>query len=85
MTSWAADRPLTSPFALPKGRFGRLAGRFMLLTNKQADVVAMLDPRPNSRILEIGFGPGGLIRLLLRRGVSACGVDPSSRVPHERG
>lgn len=78
MISWAADRPVTSPFARPRGRLGRLAGRFMLWTNKQGDVAALLDPAPGSRVLEVGFGPGGLIRQLTGRdGVTVCGVDPS--------
>ncbi len=79
MTSWAMDRPVdASPFALPRGWLGQLAGRFMLLTNKQSEQLALLDPRPGSRVLEVGFGPGGLIRQLLKtRAAAVCGVDPS--------
>ena len=77
MRSWAVDRPVNSPFARPKGLVGRLAGRFMLRTNKQAGLVPLLDAAPGSRVLEVGFGPGGLIRVLVRRGVLVCGVDPS--------
>jgi ubiquinone/menaquinone biosynthesis C-methylase UbiE len=77
-TSWAVDRPVdASPFALPKGWIGRLAGRFMLLTNKQTEQLALLGPKPGSRVLEVGFGPGGLIRQLLRTGATVRGVDPS--------
>lgn len=81
MTSWAVDRPLNSPFALPTGLVGRLAGRYMLVNdNKQAEVIDLLAPGPDSRILEIGFGPGGLIRSLRKRVPAAgiCGVDPST-------
>lgn len=81
LTSWAVDRPLSSPFALPTGFRGWLAGRFMLWNDgKQSEVVRLLDPSPGSRVLEVGFGPGGLIRQLLARTDVAvvCGVDPSS-------
>src|SRR5918996_155762 len=78
-TSWATDRPMTSPFARPRGWRGRLAGRFMLWTNRQADLIDILDVRPGHRVLEVGYGPGGLIRLLLTRteAASVVGVDPS--------
>jgi ubiquinone/menaquinone biosynthesis C-methylase UbiE len=77
--SWAVDRPVTSPFAQPRGWLGRLAGRFMLWTNKQDDVVDILDVRAGQRVLEVGYGPGGLIRLLAARTEAAqiIGVDPS--------
>lgn len=77
--SWAADRPVTSPFAKPRGLRGRLAGRFMLWTNKQDDLLTVLDVRPGDRVLEVGYGPGGLVRLLAGRTDAAAvqGVDPS--------
>lgn len=83
LTSWAVDRPLSSAFALPAGFRGWLAGRFMLWNDgKQSEVVRLLDPRPDSRVLEVGFGPGGLIRQLLARTEVAqvCGVDPSAEM-----
>jgi ubiquinone/menaquinone biosynthesis C-methylase UbiE len=78
-TSWATDRPMTSPFARPLGWRGRLAGRFMLWTNRQDALIDILDVRPGQRVLEVGYGPGGLIRLLLERteAASVIGVDPS--------
>ncbi|WP_351226195.1 methyltransferase domain-containing protein [Streptomyces sp. NPDC002133] len=77
--SWAVDRPVTSPFAHPSGVLGRLAGRFMLRTNKQDDVLDVLDVRPGDQVLEVGNGPGGLVRLLTARTGAALvrGVDPS--------
>ncbi|HEY1642912.1 MAG TPA: class I SAM-dependent methyltransferase [Streptosporangiaceae bacterium] len=77
--SWATDRPVTSPFALPAGSRGRLAGWFMLLTNRQRDLLPVLDVRPGDEVLEIGPGPGGLIRVLSRRTGARLirGVDPS--------
>lgn len=77
--SWAVDRPVTSPFARPSGVRGRLAGRFMLWTNKQAGVLDLLDVQPGDRVLEVGYGPGALVRLLASRTGAAAirGVDPS--------
>ena len=51
----------------------------MLWTNKQGDVVKVVDVRPGERVLEVGYGPGGLIRLLAERteAASIIGVDPS--------
>jgi SAM-dependent methyltransferase len=51
----------------------------MLLTNKQDDVVDVLDVQTGQRVLEIGYGPGGLIRLLVARTEAEhiIGVDPS--------
>ncbi|UKY54059.1 class I SAM-dependent methyltransferase [Streptomyces inhibens] len=79
LRSWAGDRPVTSPFARPVGTRGRLAGRFMLWTNKQDDVLHILDVQPGDRVLEVGYGPGGLVRLLVARSEAAVirGVDPS--------
>jgi ubiquinone/menaquinone biosynthesis C-methylase UbiE len=70
---------MTSSFARPRGWRGRLAGRFMLWTNRQDDLIDILDVRPGHRVLEVGYGPGGLIRLLLKRteAASVLGVDPS--------
>jgi ubiquinone/menaquinone biosynthesis C-methylase UbiE len=77
--AWAFDRPIRSPFALPRGLLGRLAGRFMLWTNDQREVLDLLDVKRGDRVLEVGYGPGGLIRLLADRTEAAaiCGVDPS--------
>jgi ubiquinone/menaquinone biosynthesis C-methylase UbiE len=73
------DRPVTSPFARPSGMIGRLAGRFMLWTNAQEAVLDILDVRPGARVLEVGYGPGGLIRLLADRTDASViqGIDPS--------
>src|SRR5215467_1656407 len=79
LRSWATERPVTSPFALPAGIRGRLAGWFMLITNKQDQLLPVLDVRPGDEVLEIGHGPGGLIRLLSGRTEARLirGVDPS--------
>ena len=74
------DPSTNNPFAHPSGWLGRLAGRIMLWTNKQDDVVDVLDVQPGDDVLEIGYGPGGLIRLLTERtdAGSIRGVDPSA-------
>jgi hypothetical protein len=56
-----------NPFAHPGGWLGRLAGRIMLWTNKQDDVIGVLGVQPGDDVLEIGHGRGGLIRLLVER------------------
>jgi ubiquinone/menaquinone biosynthesis C-methylase UbiE len=73
------DPTTNNPFAHPSGWRGRLAGRLMRLTNKQDDVIGVLDVQPGQDVLEIGYGPGGLIRLLAARTEAASirGVDPS--------
>lgn len=73
------DPSTNNPFAHPSGWLGRVAGRFMLWTNKQDEVVDVLDIQPGDDVLEIGHGPGGLIRLIAERtdAASIRGVDPS--------
>jgi ubiquinone/menaquinone biosynthesis C-methylase UbiE len=73
------DPSTNNPFAHPSGWLGRMAGRFMLWTNKQDDVLGVLAVEPGHDVLEIGYGPGGLIRLLAERtdAASIRGVDPS--------
>ncbi|MGW7489612.1 class I SAM-dependent methyltransferase [Streptomyces sp. NPDC054786] len=84
LRSWADDRPVTSPFALPSGTAGRLAGRFMRWTNRQHDLLDVLDVQPGDTVLEVGYGPGRLLRLLTDRTETAVirGVDPSPEMRH---
>lgn len=77
-TPWTRDRPVRSPFALPSGLLGRLAGRIMLRTNRPDDLLDLLDVQADEQVLEVGYGPGGLIRLLRTTPARRiCGVDPS--------
>jgi SAM-dependent methyltransferase len=73
------DPSTNNPFARPSGWLGRIAGRIMLWTNKQDEVVGALGVQPGQDVLEVGYGPGGLIRLLAQRTEAASirGVDPS--------
>jgi ubiquinone/menaquinone biosynthesis C-methylase UbiE len=78
--SWAIDRPVgRSPFALPSGLRGRLAGWIMSRTTEQDGIPDLVAVRPGDRVLEVGYGPGQLIRLLASRteARSIHGVDPS--------
>lgn len=78
---WTSAEPIRSPFALPRGLAGRVAGRLMLVLNRQQGVLDLLDVQPEARVLEVGYGPGGLIRLLLQTpGAHICGVDPSPQM-----
>src|SRR5690606_39026216 len=77
-TSWVTGREHTSNFAVPTGLMGRLAGRVMFWTNRQRDLLPLLGIRPGEHVLEIGYGPGKLLRLLSRtEAARVAGVDPS--------
>jgi SAM-dependent methyltransferase len=74
-------RPTRDPFALPRGRLGRLAGRLMARSNReeQRAVAAVVEVPPAGAVLEVGFGPGALVAMLLdaHPGIRLGGVDPS--------
>ncbi|MGW0483921.1 class I SAM-dependent methyltransferase [Nonomuraea sp. NPDC003214] len=77
-TSWIDGRSYDSPFTHPVGWVGRMAGRFMLWTNRhQKEILPLVAAGPGQRVLEIGYGAGGLARLLCATGARVCGVDPS--------
>ena len=81
------DPSTNNPFAHPSGWLGRLAGRIMRWTNKHDDVVGVLGVQPGDDVLEVGYGPGGLIRLLAERTQAASirGVDPSPEMRDQAG
>jgi ubiquinone/menaquinone biosynthesis C-methylase UbiE len=81
------DPSTNNPFAHPSGWLGRMAGRIMLWTNKQDDVVGVLDVQAGDDVLEIGHGPGGLIRLIADRtdAASIRGLDPSPEMRDQAG
>lgn len=70
---------MDNPFARPRGWLGRIAGRFMLWTNKHGELLTVVGVQPGDDILEVGYGPGGFIRLLAERtdAEHIWGVDPS--------
>lgn len=61
---------LMRTFGRRKGVLGRLGGVIMARVNRDAaaQVIELLDVRPDDRVLEVGFGPGVAIQLL--RGMS---------------
>ncbi|MGW0734396.1 class I SAM-dependent methyltransferase [Streptomyces sp. NPDC002851] len=81
MTSWTSDRPVNRFAGLPRGVLGRLGGRAMARGNDaaQREALGLLTIKPGDRVLEVGHGPGVLIRLLLDSTEAAyvAGVDPS--------
>ena len=72
---------LAAPFAHPKGLLGRLAARAMLATNGplSAWALELLALDPADRVLEVGFGPGELVRQMAERvgRGQVAGVDSS--------
>jgi ubiquinone/menaquinone biosynthesis C-methylase UbiE len=80
---WA--RKLLMPmFGRPTGVLGRLGGVIMARVNREAaaQIIEMLDFRPDDKILEVGFGPGVAIQLLLHRvpAGSVAGIDYSQEM-----
>jgi len=71
-------------FGRPEGILGRLGGMIMARVNRDAaaQVIEMLDVRPDDKVLEVGFGPGVAIQLLLQRlpAGSVAGVDQSQEM-----
>jgi SAM-dependent methyltransferase len=80
-TPWATGTPTRSPFAFPAGPRGWLAARLMLWLNRPDELLDLLDVRAGQRVLEVGYGPGGLIdRLVSTPADRICGVDPSPQM-----
>jgi ubiquinone/menaquinone biosynthesis C-methylase UbiE len=73
-------------FGHPKGVLGRLGGMIMARMNRNAaeQVIELLDVQSNDKILEVGFGPGIAIQLLLHvPTASVSGVDESQEMVHQ--
>ena len=74
-------RKLLENFAHPRGLWGRLAGQVM--ARKTANVergkwaLAELDPGPDDRVLEVGYGPGLSLSDACRRVCRGHGATPS--------
>lgn len=77
--SWNTGKAIRSPFALPRGLRGRIAGQIMLWTNRrQRELLELVRVQPGDHVLEVGYGPGALIRRLRRTPAAQIyGIDPS--------
>jgi SAM-dependent methyltransferase len=79
--AWAIDSPVTSPFGFPEGFVGYLAGEFMRLSYDEREIAQLLEAKPEHRVLEVGFGPGALLKRLHTQGIQwIAGVDLSERM-----
>src|SRR6185436_6969985 len=71
---------IAGQFRRPSGIAGRLIGRLMAAKNKGMNRVAVevLGVGAGDRVIEIGFGPGTAVELMLEQGASrVAGVDHS--------
>src|SRR5262249_22487050 len=77
-----ASSGLRGHFAHPRGWLGWIAGQLMTVTNRERSqwVQSLLDIRPDSRVLEIGFGAGADLRRTALRTSSGfvAGLDLSA-------
>ncbi|MCQ0020621.1 hypothetical protein [Actinomadura madurae] len=53
---WTSGKATRSPFVLPSGLRGHLAGRVMFRMNRQDEVAALLDVRPGRTSWRSGTG-----------------------------
>jgi ubiquinone/menaquinone biosynthesis C-methylase UbiE len=69
-------------FGRPRGLLGRLGGVIMARMNEAcgAWVCGLLELGPDDRVLEIGFGPGAIIRRLSSSAAHVAGIDPSAEM-----
>ncbi|MDD5036260.1 MAG: methyltransferase domain-containing protein [Methylococcaceae bacterium] len=75
---------LMRTFGHPKGVLGRLGGFIMARSNRKcADwVIDLVGIQPNDRVLEVGFGPGVGIQILINSSAAGlvAGVDSSGEM-----
>lgn len=79
------QRALARQLRRPTGAAGRAVGETMSSINAGMNRAAFehLDAGPADRVLEIGFGPGALLELLLSRSSYVAGVDWSLTMARE--
>jgi ubiquinone/menaquinone biosynthesis C-methylase UbiE len=78
----ARQRPIWGQFAHPTGRLGWWVGQLMAWKNAPQNEAALewLSVQPEDAVLEIGSGPGDLVRRIAARTPRGfvAGVDPSA-------
>lgn len=79
----AADL-LMRMFGRPRGFLGRLGGLIMARTNDKCAVwvIGLLDIQPQNKVLEVGFGPGVALQLMVRLTPAEffAGIDSSEEM-----
>ena len=75
-------RNLLCAFGRPQGMLGRLGGIIMARTNTEFGtwISGLLEVRASESVLEVGFGPGTVIRHLTARAGHVTGIDPSAEM-----
>ena len=77
----ALKRLMGNQAANPKGIFGRFMGRMMTKSNMASNkwVVSLMDIKPDDHVLEIGFGPGTALQVVLEKTPTGhvAGIDIS--------
>ncbi|QKW32555.1 methyltransferase domain-containing protein (plasmid) [Nocardiopsis flavescens] len=80
---WALDKKINN-FGLPRGIRGWVTGMVMYWGNRphQREILSLVDIRPGHRVLDVGYGPGWLVRTIseISPEVSVAGVDPSEQM-----
>jgi ubiquinone/menaquinone biosynthesis C-methylase UbiE len=82
-------RVVSRQAARPSGLLGRIIGRIWVWETAAVNdaALAAVDPQPGEIVLEIGHGPGRLLRRILEAGSDAVGVEVSrmmTRQAHRR-
>jgi SAM-dependent methyltransferase len=82
MASDAAALVLGGLIERQLGRPSALSARLMNAANARINrgAIALLEPAPDHRVLEVGFGGGGSLVKLAERAAFVAGIDPSEPV-----
>jgi arsenite methyltransferase len=77
-----APRFIARQLSHPVGIMGRVIGHLMNRHNAKMNAFAMrlLDPTPDDRVLEVGFGGGVNLPVLIQSGALVAGIDRSALV-----
>lgn len=83
-TPGRSPRSIWRQFGRPTGALGWLVGQLMAIKNRERSewLIPLLEVRANTRVLELGFGPGVDVRRVSAAapGVHVAGVDHSEEM-----